>query len=93
VTTTAGGALTVTVTVGTDSSPTRVDHVPLGAKVTLELTDPNAKQQYHLHGYDLESAEVPAGTTAKISFTADQAGTFEVESHETEAVLVQLEIS
>jgi hypothetical protein len=92
--TTQSGVVVVSVTVGKDSSPDRVDHVPLGATVTLELTDPNADQEYHLHGYDLgQGTEVPAGTTSRITFTADQAGTFEVESHKTEAVLVQLEVS
>jgi hypothetical protein len=90
---TAPGAVTIAVTVGTDSSPTRIEHIPRGSTVTLQLTDPSSADQYHLHGYDLETEHIPAGTTAKITFTADRAGTFEVESHETEDVLVQLEVS
>jgi hypothetical protein len=92
--TTQPGVVVVSVTVGKDSSPDRVEHVALGATVTLELTDPNAEQEYHLHGYDLgQGTNVPAGTTSRITFTADQAGTFPVESHKTEDVLVQLEVS
>ncbi len=92
-TTAAANALTISVTVGSDSSPTRVEHVPLGATVTLELTDPNADEEYHVHGYDLgEGTEVPKGTTSKITFVADKAGTFEVESHKTDEVLVQLQV-
>jgi hypothetical protein len=92
--TTRSGVVVISVTVGKDSSPDRVEHVPLGATVTLELTDPNEDQEYHVHGYDLgQGTEVPAGTTSRITFTADHAGTFEVESHKTEDVLVQLEVS
>jgi hypothetical protein len=93
-TTTQSGIVGISVIVGTDSSPDRVEHVPLGATVTLELTDPNAEQEYHVHDYDLGgSTEVPAGTTSRITFVADKAGTFEVESHITEDVLVQLQVS
>lgn len=87
-----GGAILIEVTVGTDSGEERIEQVPLGSYVTLIITDPSAAQTYHLHGYDLEQ-EVPAGEPASFSFTADQAGTFEVESHETEEVLVVLEVS
>ncbi len=87
-----GGAILIEVTVGTDSGEERIEQVPLGSYVTLTITDPSAAQTYHLHGYDLEQ-EVAAGEPASFSFTADQAGTFEVESHETEEVLVVLEVS
>ena len=87
-----GGAILIEVTVGTDSGEERIEQVPLGSYVTLTITDPAADQTYHLHGYDLEQ-EVAAGQPASFSFTADEAGTFEVESHETEEVLVVLEVS
>jgi len=89
--TVAGGGVVISVKVGTDDfatlKGTRVVSVPKGASVTLEFTDPNADQKYHLHGYDLE-AEAKKGETAKISFTADQTGQFDVESHVSNATLL-----
>jgi hypothetical protein len=84
------------VKVGTDdfdtSKGTRVVSVPKGASVTLEFTDPSVDQQYHLHGYDLE-AEAKKGETAKISFTADQTGQFDVESHVSNKTLLVLVVA
>jgi hypothetical protein len=92
--TTASGEVVISVSVGVDSSPERVEHVPLGATVVLEMTDPNADQEFHIHDYDLGgNTEVPAGTTARFTFVADRAGSFEVESHVTDDVLVTLEVS
>lgn len=86
-----GGTATITVTVGTDdfttTGGTRVVSVPKGTDVTVELTDPNADQEYHLHGYDVEVAAAK-GATGTIQFVADQTGSFDVESHDTEQVLL-----
>ena len=85
------GTATITVAVGTDdfttTGGTRVISVPKGTDVTVELTDPNADQEYHLHGYDVEVA-ASKGATGKIQFVADQTGSFDVESHDTEQVLL-----
>jgi hypothetical protein len=86
-------AVTVDVTVGVDSSATRRVDVALGAPVTLNITNPGADDEFHLHGYDLSPGMTPKGETASISFTADKAGEFEVESHVTEEVLVVLVVS
>ena len=61
--------------------------VPKGTNVTISLTDPNADQEYHLHGYDIE-VTAAKGETGKIQFVADQTGQFDVESHDTEATLL-----
>ncbi len=85
------GAAVITVTVGIDdfetSGGTRVVSVPKGTNVTISLTDPNADQEYHLHGYDIE-VTAAKGETGKIQFVADQTGQFDVESHDTEATLL-----
>ncbi len=91
-TTTAPTTVTIDVTVGTDSGEDRVEHIPLGASVTLNITDPAAAQTYHVHDYDFEQ-DVAAGETATFTFTADKAGTFEVESHVTEQVVLILEVA
>jgi len=81
----------VTVTVGLDDGPERVDVVPVGSPVELRLTNPAADDEFHLHGYDLGGdLTVPAGETLTLNFVADRTGLFEVESHVTGDVLVVL---
>ena len=82
--------VTIEVTVGVDDDPGRVERIALGTSVTLQITNPDEDDEFHLHGYDLSTGDVGAGETATISFAADVAGTFEVESHVTDDVLVTL---
>jgi hypothetical protein len=88
--------VTVSVTVGTDDFDTtggkRVVSVKEGTSVTIEVTDPANDDEYHLHGYDIE-VEATKGTPGRMSFTADETGTFELESHTTEKVLLVLVVS
>ena len=78
----------ISVVVGIDSSPDRIEEVTLGANVQVTLSNPNADDEFHLHGYDLSPGETKMGEASIISFTADRAGDFEIESHITEDVLV-----
>jgi hypothetical protein len=82
----------VSVIVGTDSSPDRIEEVALGANVQVTLSNPNADDEFHLHGYDLSPGETKMGKASIISFTADKAGDFEIESHVTEDVLVIIRV-
>lgn len=82
----------ISVIVGTDSSPDRVEEVTLGANVQVTLSNPNADDEFHLHGYDLSPGETKMGQVSIISFTADKAGDFEIESHITEDVLVIIRV-
>jgi hypothetical protein len=82
----------VSVIVGTDSSPERIEEVALGANVQVTLSNPNADDEFHLHGYDLSPGETKMGEASIISFTADKAGDFEIESHITEDVLVIIRV-
>lgn len=91
-TTTVAATVKITVTVGKDSGPTRTETVALGASVEITLVNPNAADNFHLHGYDIESGDTKAGTPAVISFTADKAGEFEIESHVTEEVLAVIQV-
>jgi heme/copper-type cytochrome/quinol oxidase subunit 2 len=45
----------------------------------------------HVHGFDVEEP-LEAGHTTTVELTADQPGVFEVETHETELELLQLEV-
>jgi hypothetical protein len=82
----------VSVIVGTDSSPDRIEEVALGANVQVTLSNPQADDEFHLHGYDLSPGETKMGEASIISFTADKAGDFEIESHVTEDVLVIIRV-
>ena len=82
----------ISVVVGTDSSPDRIEEVTLGANVQVTLSNPNADDEFHLHGYDLSPGETKMGEVSIISFTADKAGDFEIESHITEDVLVIIRV-
>ena len=86
------GPVEISVTVGTDSSKDRVEEVALGSQVSVTLTNPNADDEFHLHGYDLTPGDTPKGEAAVITFTADTAGEFEIESHITEEVLVTISV-
>lgn len=82
----------ISVVVGDSDSSNRIERAALGARLTVTLSNPGSRDEFHLHGYDISTGSVEAGEEASISFTADKAGTFEIESHETDEVLVKLEI-
>lgn len=69
--------------------PHRVD-VTQGATVRLQVTS-DVDDVLHVHGFDVEEP-LEAGHTTAVELTADQPGLFEVETHETELELLQLEV-
>jgi hypothetical protein len=85
--------LEIEVIVGENSGDERIEVVALGDDVRITLVNPTQEDEYHLHGYDIVSKKMEPGAPATLSFTADVAGTFELESHVTNDVLVILEIS
>ncbi len=92
-TTTVPEPLEIEVIVGENSGDERIEVVALGDEVRITLVNPTKPDEYHLHGYDIVSKKMESGVPATLSFTADVAGTFELESHVTNDVLVVLEIS
>lgn len=86
------GPVQIDVVVGVDSGPDRIELVRVGADVTLNITNRDAADEYHIHGIELERA-VDAGVMATFNFVADTAGTYEVESHRTENLLVVIVVS
>lgn len=75
---------------GMVSPPTHRVKIAKGATVRLLITS-DVDDEVHVHGYDVEK-ELPAGQQADVQFVADQAGLFEVETHESGIQLVQLEV-
>ena len=65
--------------------------VPLGSDVTLNVTS-DVADEVHVHVYD-NKAEVAAGGTATMTFTADIPGQFEVELEGAHLKLVELRVS
>lgn len=61
-----------------------------GSTVRIVVTS-DQPDAIHLHGYDLE-APIGPGADGVIEFTADQAGLFELETHDTGLVLAQLQV-
>ncbi|KMO97093.1 hypothetical protein, partial [Streptomyces roseus] len=59
-----------------------------GERVALRVTSDRA-DTLHVHGYDRELA-LPAGQEATLVLTADRTGLFEVETHGSHLVLIQL---
>ncbi len=84
--------MTISLTVSGDTVSGADDRVTvaLGEEVTLEVTS-DAAHEIHLHGYDL-TADVEAGGTATITFTADIPGVFEAELEDAGTKLVELEV-
>ena len=70
-------------------APHRVD-VPLGSQVRLLVTS-DVDDEVHVHGFDVEE-ELVAGRTTTIELSADQPGLYEVETHERDLQLLQLEV-
>jgi len=85
------GPAQIDVVVGTDSGPQRVEKVKAGADITLNITNPNAADEYHVHGIDLEQ-KADQGVMVTLNFVMDAPGTYEVESHVTEDVLLVIEV-
>ncbi len=84
------GPVQIDVFVGVDSSSDRVERVTVGSEITLNITNPNVADEFHVHGIDIEQA-ADAGQMATINFTIDAAGIYEVESHITGDVFVVIE--
>ena len=84
-------AISITVRGGTASGETGRVTVPLGTPVTMSVTS-DVADKIHVHGYD-RKAEIPAGGTASVSFTATVPGVFEVELEQSKLQLLQLQVS
>ena len=61
-----------------------------GETVRFRVTS-DVDEEIHVHGYDITKA-VPAGETVPVSFKADITGIFEIEFHNSGALLAQLKV-
>ncbi|MHA6511937.1 cupredoxin domain-containing protein [Tessaracoccus sp. Z1128] len=81
---------TIELVVTDPPADTRRVEVQLGAEVTLRITTPTADRA-HVHGYEIER-DLAAGEPTDIVFEAAMAGTYEVESHVTDVIWLDLVI-
>lgn len=82
--------MTVSITDGkVTPRPSRVK-IPLGSTVELQVTS-DVDDEVHVHGFDVEKP-LEAGVTTTVELQATEAGLYEVETHETELELLQLEV-
>ena len=72
----------ISVIIGQTSGSAVAYQATLGSKVQIKILNPDADDEFHLHGYEL-SAIATAGQETMIEFTADQIGSFDLESHKT----------
>jgi plastocyanin len=82
--------IVVSVKDGKVSPKTHRVKVAVGSSVRI-LVSSDVDDEVHVHGYDIER-EISAGQSATIEFTADQTGVFEVETHESGLLLIQLQV-
>lgn len=86
----AGTEIVATVANGKVSPATHRVKVAKGTQIRLQVTSDKA-DELHVHGYELERP-LPAGEQVTLEFTADQAGLFDIELHESDLQLAQLEV-
>ena len=95
--TTATAAVTTAVVeinliVGENTGADMMQTVPLGSSVRITVVNPNGADEVHVHGYDISTGEMAQGQEAVIEFVASNAGTFDIESHVSEEVVLVLTV-
>jgi hypothetical protein len=90
--TTASGPVTINVSIvqGKVTPSAATYDVTRGSTVTINVASDSA-DTVHVHGYEIEK-NVTAGTPLVITFTADQTGSFEIETHVIEATIATLNV-
>jgi len=83
-----GAVIEIEVVGGEPVGGSQTVEVPAGDDVTIRVTA-DTVDEIHVHGYDLTAAVGP-DAPAEIAFAAEIPGQFEVELHESGALLVQL---
>ncbi len=88
---TTSPSIELDVVIGVDSGPDRLETVAVGSWIILTVTSPEADDEIHVHGVDLEQP-VAAGESVTFTFFVDTVGEIEVESHVTDGVLIVIDV-
>jgi hypothetical protein len=78
--------------VGENTGADMMQTVPVGSSVRITVVNPNGADEIHVHGYDISTGEMAQGQEAVIEFVASNAGTFDIESHVSEEVVLVLTV-
>jgi hypothetical protein len=87
------GEVKKTFVIGTDTGAEVVYEVMEGDNVTLTFVNNDANDEVHVHDYDITTGEMQKGVASSVSFTADKAGDFDIESHVSEELLLTLRVT
>ena len=87
------GTVDKTFTIGTDTGKDVVFEVKQGDNVKLTFVNNEADDEVHVHDYDITTGEMKKGVASSVSFTADKAGDFDIESHVSEELLLTLRVT
>jgi hypothetical protein len=82
----------ISLIVGENTGADMMQTVPLGSSVRITVVNPNGADEIHVHGYDISTGEMAQGQEAVIEFVASNAGTFDLESHVSEEVVLVLTV-
>jgi len=82
----------ISLIVGENTGADMMQTVPLGTSVRITVVNPNGADEIHVHGYDISTGEIAQGQEAVIEFVASNAGTFDIESHVSEEVVLVLTV-
>jgi ABC-type Fe3+-hydroxamate transport system substrate-binding protein len=92
VATAAADVVEIALIVGENTGADVRQTVPLGASVRITVTNPNGPDEIHVHGYDISTGEMAKGQEEVIEFVASNAGTFDIESHVSEEIMLVLTV-
>jgi len=87
----ANGTLAITVAGGTVSPLGANIPVKVGQRIRVTVVSDIA-ESIHIHGYDI-TLTVPPAVPGEISFTANQIGVFNIETHESGKLVATLIVS
>jgi uncharacterized protein YcfL len=85
-------AVEISLIVGENTGADMMQTVPVGSSVRITVVNPNGADEIHVHGYDISTGEMAQGQEAVIEFVASNAGTFDIESHVSEEVVLVLTV-
>ena len=90
--TATGNVVEINLVVGENTGPDMKQTVSLGASVRITVTNPNGADEIHVHGYDISTGVMAKGQEAVMEFVASNAGTFDLESHVSEEIVLILTV-
>jgi FtsP/CotA-like multicopper oxidase with cupredoxin domain len=87
----ANGTLAITIAGGTVSPTGANIRVRLGQRIQVTAVS-DVAESIHIHGYDI-TLMLPPAVPGKITFTANQIGVFNIETHESGKLVATLIVS